>query len=73
MGEDNQLRDIFELIVSYEKGNWNRFSLYAEKLGIDEAIVPQHYLNALDSAEGIVSPEVIPYCTIKNVTLATKK
>ncbi|MDR3585895.1 MAG: HDOD domain-containing protein [Desulfosporosinus sp.] len=55
-GEDNQLRDIFELIVSYEKGHWNQFSLYAQKLRIDESIVPQYYFDALDSAEGIVSP-----------------
>lgn len=52
-GEDNQLRDIFELIVSYEKGNWNQFSIYAEKLRIDEAIMPQIYFEALDSAEGL--------------------
>ena len=55
-GEENQLRDIFELIVSYEKGHWDRFSLYAQKLRIDESIVPQYYFDALNSAEGIVSP-----------------
>ena len=58
VGDDNQLRDIFELIVSYEKGNWDRFSLFAEKLRLDEGIIPQHYFKALDSAEILVSPIV---------------
>jgi len=56
-GADNQLRDIFELIVSYEKGMWNQFSYYAKKLRIDEAIMPQLYFDALNAAEGIVSVE----------------
>lgn len=58
LGEENGMRDIFELVVAYEKGNWNQFSLIAEKLRIDEAIMPQYFFKALDLAEVIVSSAV---------------
>ncbi|MHB8126502.1 MAG: EAL and HDOD domain-containing protein [Desulfitobacteriaceae bacterium] len=50
LGSDNQFRDIYELILSYEKADWKKFSEYALKLRLDETLIPNLYLKALDSA-----------------------
>lgn len=55
LGEDNLLRDIHELVVNYEKGNWEQFTEVTHKLRINEAQVPQLYLQAIAIAEEISS------------------
>ncbi|MDR3543465.1 MAG: HDOD domain-containing protein [Desulfosporosinus sp.] len=50
LGEDNQIRAILDLILAYEKGDWVNFSVYAERVNINETDVPDLYLQALISA-----------------------
>ena len=50
LGADNRFRDIFELILGYEKADWIKFSEYALKLKLDERLVPELYHKALKSA-----------------------
>jgi c-di-GMP-related signal transduction protein len=49
----NVYGDVFQMVVSYEMGNWEDFSQYAEKLGIEEKVVPDLYLHAVDWAETV--------------------
>lgn len=47
LGEENRLNDVFRLVISYEKGDWDTTSAYLEKLGLDEAILPDIYLQSV--------------------------
>lgn len=51
LGEDNQISMFYYLVVSYENGRWNQFSYYTAKCNVDEAAVPDVYLQALQWAE----------------------
>lgn len=51
LGADNLLGNIYNLIVSYEKGNWSNFAYYAAKCQIVEEEVPQLYLESLHWTE----------------------
>lgn len=50
LGEKNQLRDIYELVFAYEKGNWGPVNWYAGRLQLDETVMPIVYFDALDWA-----------------------
>lgn len=50
LGEKNQLRDVYELVVSYEKGDWVNFSEYAGKLGLKELELIDIFLKAFEKA-----------------------
>ncbi|TAK02843.1 MAG: HDOD domain-containing protein [Candidatus Manganitrophaceae bacterium] len=50
MGEKGPLRDIYELMLSYERGNWNQFSDLAAEKRIDENTIPPLYRKALEWA-----------------------
>jgi c-di-GMP-related signal transduction protein len=47
LGEENQLREVYESVLAYEEGNWEKLAPYTAKLGIDESEVPQLYLEAV--------------------------
>lgn len=46
---------IFQAVVSYEIGNWGDFAQHAEELGIEETVVPDLYLQAVEWAETVSS------------------
>ena len=48
LGEKNQVRDVFELVVSYEKGDWANVSEYGARLGIKETKLIDIFLKALE-------------------------
>lgn len=50
MGEKGPLGDIYELMRSYEQGEWNRFSELAARKKIDEEKIPPLYRKALEWA-----------------------
>ncbi|MFZ3132061.1 MAG: HDOD domain-containing protein [Desulfosporosinus sp.] len=54
LGEDNQIRAFLDLILAYEKADWINFSVYAQKVHIDETEVPNLYLQALISANQFI-------------------
>lgn len=51
LGRDNPISVFYYLMVSYENGRWNQFSYYTEKCQVNEAEVPDVYLQALQWAE----------------------
>lgn len=46
---------IFQAVASYEIGNWGDFAQHAEELGIEEKVVPDLYLQAVEWAETVSS------------------
>jgi c-di-GMP-related signal transduction protein len=48
LGTDNQFRDVLELIISYEIGDWDKFSIYAKKLNFEESEAPELYIKSLE-------------------------
>jgi len=51
LGGENRYRDMLELALSYERGDWQFFSQYVSKLSLDEDKIPDLYLNSIDWAE----------------------
>jgi len=53
LGEDTPFRDLYELILCYEKGNWIGFEEYAGRLRISAQEVTDIYLESLGWVEEI--------------------
>jgi EAL and modified HD-GYP domain-containing signal transduction protein len=47
LGESGPLRDLFTVVVAYSSGDWALVSERAKRLGLDEAAIPAHYIEAL--------------------------
>jgi EAL and modified HD-GYP domain-containing signal transduction protein len=45
--KENRLGEVYDYVLSYEKGDWTRLNEQQMKLGIQENFPPQLYLNAL--------------------------
>ena len=56
LGEKCLFLDVFELILSYEKGDWEQFSEYAAKLKLVGSEVPVLFLKAIEQSYQIFSP-----------------
>lgn len=50
LGEENQLRDVYDCVIAYEKGEWDKLSEIAAKVGMDEDRTPQVYMSSVDWA-----------------------
>ena len=50
LGQKNRYRAIYEMLIAYEKGNWDRFNGFAELLKIDEESVSRIYLDSISWA-----------------------
>lgn len=48
LGKNNDFRDVYELIISYESGDWNKVSILAKKLNLDEEAVPAMYFKSIE-------------------------
>jgi EAL and modified HD-GYP domain-containing signal transduction protein len=55
LGEDNQFRKVFEIMLSYEKGEWERFLRETRRLNLNPSRIMTIYLAALDWSNGIFS------------------
>jgi EAL and modified HD-GYP domain-containing signal transduction protein len=51
MNGNNRFRDVFELVVSYERGDWEQFARMASKLKADEAGIPPIYFESLNRSQ----------------------
>ena len=47
----NRFRDVFDLILSYERGDWKLFERMAVELKVDEPGIPPLYFESLQRAE----------------------
>ena len=52
-GHEGRLRDVYELMLATEKGEWDMIFKYADKLDIDKSKIPGLYVKALESANEI--------------------
>ena len=59
LGENNRLRDLFDYVVAYERGDWDRRVALAQRLGIDEGAVAALYKKALDWGRATFVPELL--------------
>ncbi len=50
LGKEGRLRDVYQLILSYEKGDWEAIPALHEKLRLDEEGIAEFYLEAVDMA-----------------------
>jgi hypothetical protein len=48
LGGENRLRDVYQCIVNYETGDWDKLCGQLDKLGTDEATVSGLYSNAVE-------------------------
>jgi c-di-GMP-related signal transduction protein len=48
LGKNNIFREVYELIISYESGDWEKFSIQAKELNLDEKLVPDIYLQSIE-------------------------
>ena len=46
LGQGNIYSDVYNLVIAYEKGNWENVNAYAEKLGINEIVLPTYYYSS---------------------------
>lgn len=53
LGNDSPFKDPYELMIAYEKGDWERFHDLAGKLNLDEKEVADFYVSSLDMANKI--------------------
>lgn len=67
LGEVNPLSELFRLVMAYERGAWSEVYEIAKKLGVDDSIIPEIYLQAVawasefaPSAEAAIQSERQP-------------
>ncbi len=46
LGQKNSFYDIYNLVVAYEKGEWETVTEYSEKTGVNEAVLPTYYFTS---------------------------
>jgi len=54
LGEPGTLRDVRDLLLSYERGNWQNVTDTAARLKLTEDSVAENYLSAVNRADSIV-------------------
>ncbi|HET6203437.1 MAG TPA: HDOD domain-containing protein [Planctomycetota bacterium] len=57
--EGSRLRDVYDYVVAYERGDWDRRIALAERLGIDEGIAAPLYKKALEWGRATFVPELL--------------
>jgi EAL and modified HD-GYP domain-containing signal transduction protein len=50
LGVQNQYRQVFDMLLAYERGDWQRFGHYTATLGLDERLVPDIFRKSLEWA-----------------------
>lgn len=48
LGIDNEFRDLYLLIINYEKGSWDQMEEYSMKCNIDNLKLPGYYIEAIE-------------------------
>ncbi|MGA8677250.1 MAG: HDOD domain-containing protein [Candidatus Acidiferrales bacterium] len=55
LGKPNGLRKILDLVMNYERGNWDEISREARSLGIADEAITERYLESVDWAQQVLS------------------
>ncbi len=51
-GEENRLGEVYRFVLSYERGEWEKFSCQAHQIGIDEEKTARLYMDAVKWGSG---------------------
>jgi c-di-GMP-related signal transduction protein len=54
LGEPNNLRKVLELVIFYEKGDWDRFNAQCRALGLISEEFPQLYFDSLNMVQKVL-------------------
>jgi c-di-GMP-related signal transduction protein len=54
-GKSNGLRKILDVVLNYERGNWDEIRQAAAGLGIGDEVIRERYLESVDWAQQVVS------------------
>ena len=57
LGEPGRLRNILDLVLAHEVGDWKRFEELAFDLEVDTKCLPEMHLEAVKMAEGLFNEE----------------
>lgn len=55
LGNDNLHRQLYEMILAYESGDWERLDTIAGRLRLKSQLIPDTYLAAVEKADEIMS------------------
>jgi c-di-GMP-related signal transduction protein len=55
LGKSNGLRKILDLVMNYERGNWDEISREARGLGFADEVIIERYLDSVDWAQQVLS------------------
>ncbi len=58
IGAGNRYRDILDMVLHYEKGEWDQFLDYANRLSADTTRTPAHYSASIEWAEQILNSPI---------------
>jgi len=53
VGGENRFRDVYELLLALERGEWPQLSARVERLGCDEEMIPDSYQAAIQKASNV--------------------
>jgi EAL and modified HD-GYP domain-containing signal transduction protein len=56
LGEPNELGHLLDLILAYERGEWDAVSVAASKLAVEESDIPAFYFQAIAWAREYLPP-----------------
>lgn len=46
LGEENIYSDVCNLVIAYEKGDWENVDDYTKKIGVNESVLPTYYFSS---------------------------
>ncbi len=46
LGEENIYSDVCNLVIAYEKGDWEKVKDYTKKIGVNESVLPTYYFSS---------------------------
>lgn len=55
LGKSSALCQILDLVLNYERANWNEISRAAAALGIADEVITERYLESVDWAQQVLS------------------
>ncbi|MBA3440542.1 MAG: HDOD domain-containing protein [Pyrinomonadaceae bacterium] len=56
---NNSLHNVYQYVLAYEDADWEQLSMHASKLGTDENLLPQLYIDAINWASQSLSTGVL--------------
>ena len=54
LGKKGVLNDFYQLVISYEEGDWEKVNLFSNKLDLNKELVSNSFLEAIDWTEKII-------------------